>query len=75
MSDQGGGARRQRRLRARQRVGVVMPYVAVTDTVVELLIDLGWLELAVSEDREQIGLAIGKMLAASASQHRNTSKA
>lgn len=52
---------RQRRLRERQRAGVVVAPVVVNDLVVEVLIESGWLKPEQSEDRRQIGRAIAAM--------------
>lgn len=69
----GGGvvtAARQRRLRQRQRDGVVVAPVDVGPDLVEALIDLQWLSPGVSDNRRAIGDAIGRMLADMAASWR-----
>jgi hypothetical protein len=55
-------ADRQRRIRARRRNGEIVVPVAATNDVVAVLLDLGWLCEAESEDRRHIGDAISKLL-------------
>jgi hypothetical protein len=53
---------RTRRYRQRQHSGMVMASTPVSDEITGMLIDLGWLPEAESEDRREIGLAIFRML-------------
>jgi len=63
-------AERQRRLRQRQRDGVVVAPVEVGPDLVEALIDLKWLSPMVSDNRQAIGDAVGRMLAELATSWR-----
>jgi len=60
---------RQRRLRARQSREEWVAPVPVTPAVIDVLLDLGWLAEHESEDRGDIGQAIGAMLADLALHH------
>ena len=53
---------RMRRYRARLRAGTVVAQVPVTFSVVDMLIDRGWLAIEQSEDRDNIGAAIAALL-------------
>lgn len=52
------GTERKRRLRARQRRGAIVVRCEVPIEVIGLLVDLGWLRISESEDRNEIALAI-----------------
>ena len=54
---------RQRRLRARRRAGLAVVPVTVDMAAIEVLIDLNWLPIEVSESRDGIGEAVARMLA------------
>jgi hypothetical protein len=62
-------AARQARWLAHQEACEVVAPVVVSDPETEMLIDLGWLERAKSEDRREVGAAIGRMLAEVAAEH------
>lgn len=55
-------ADRQREYRRRQRKGEVVAPVAVTHTIIDLLIGLGWIEAEASESRQELGRAINRVL-------------
>jgi hypothetical protein len=59
---------RTRRYRERLRCEVIVVPVPVTNEIVGFLIDMHWLTEAVSENRTEIGRAIGAVLADSARQ-------
>jgi hypothetical protein len=59
-----------RRYRERLKHGVKIAPVPFTDEIVGMLIDTGWLPVAVSEDRQQIGQAIASMLCEAAKPRR-----
>jgi hypothetical protein len=44
--------------------------VEYSGAIIDLLVDLGWLDLAQSEDRAQIGAAISRMIADAAAHKR-----
>ena len=56
------GNARTARYRARLRAGRTVVRVPIDNEVIGLLLDLGWLQMSVSEDREEIALAIFRML-------------
>ena len=58
--------RRRRRYRARRAAGVAVAQVEFDAAVVNFLIRAQWLQVAEVYDRDTIGRAIGRMLAASA---------
>lgn len=62
MTSKRTSVQRQRRLRQRQRDGMVVAPVLVGLPLVETLIALRWLDERESEDRTAIGSAIGAML-------------
>jgi hypothetical protein len=57
-----------RRLRERQRAGLQIAPTPYDNSIVEFLLDYGWLELSLSEDREQVGAAISRMVKEAASR-------
>lgn len=65
-----GAAARMARYRARLRRGVVVAPVPVGRSIIEMLLDLGLLDDAVSEDRQAVGDAIAAVLADAAADLR-----
>lgn len=65
-----GATARMARYRARLRRGVVVAPVPVALGVIEMLLGLGWLDEAVSEDRQAVGDAIAAVLADAAADLR-----
>ena len=63
---------RQQRLRERQRAGLSIAPTPFDDAIIELLLDLGWLELSASEQRSAVGQAIYRMLSEFAKAPRLT---
>ncbi len=63
-------AARQARWRAHQRADQVVAPTPTSYAVITLLIDLGWLDEAKSEDRTEVGKAIGRMLEDTARRHK-----
>lgn len=61
---------RTARLRARLRAGIVVAPIEVRHDVVEVLMDLGWLPAAQSENRVSVGKAIADMLEELSAAHR-----
>ena len=61
-------ARYLQRLRSGRAVALVEYDI---DEMVSLLLDLGWLDLDKSEDRFEVGAALGRMIADAARAHRN----
>ena len=61
---------RMRRLRERQKAGLSIAPAPYTDDIVALLLDTGWLPEADSEKREQVGIAMFRMLNEAAKAHR-----
>lgn len=61
---------RQRRLRERQRLGLVVAPVPVSNDVIETLMTLRWLPVEKSEDRNSIGDAVARMLEELAASQR-----
>lgn len=53
---------RMQRLRERQRAGQQIAPTLYDNDILELLLDTNWLALADSEDRQQVGHAIYRML-------------
>jgi hypothetical protein len=49
---------RKRRLRERQRRGEIVVGCVVDNAIIGLLIDLGWLDVDESEDRNEIAVAV-----------------
>jgi hypothetical protein len=60
-----------RRYREWLKIGQKVAPTPYSNEIVELLLDLGWLELAASEDRREVGAAIFRMLADTAARHRD----
>lgn len=61
---------RTQRLRAHQRAGEIVVDVVINNDSIAMLLDLQWLDESVSEDRREIGSAIGRLLADAAAHHR-----
>jgi hypothetical protein len=61
---------RYRAYRQRQRDGLACTQVVFDGAIIELLVATRWLSEADSIDRRKVGLAIGRMLAASAKARR-----
>ena len=61
---------RKRRYRQRQRAGISIAPTPVSNEIIALLIDTGWLALAESEDVRRVGEAIFKMLSDAAKRER-----
>ena len=59
---------RKRRYRRRQACGVVSVPVEVDGAVVDMLVTLNWISEVEAADRRQVGAAIGRLLAASATR-------
>lgn len=64
-----GASERQRRLRARQRAGLVVAPVPVTPEVVTTLLELRRIGEADSRRRDRLGEAIAEVLAELAADH------
>ena len=64
------GNERKRRYRQRQRAGISIAPTPVSNEIIALLIDTGWLALAESEDVRRVGEAIFKMLSDAAKRER-----
>jgi len=60
------GRERWRRYRERRQAGLACTQVQYDADVIELLIATHWLSEAHAADRRAVGIAIGRMLAASA---------
>jgi hypothetical protein len=69
METPGGNGARQKAWRARQRRGAAVYRVEAGHAVLNLLVDLGWLQEDESVDRRQVAEAIGALLADSARHH------
>jgi hypothetical protein len=61
---------RTQRYRARIAAGAIIAPVTINHPIIDMLIDFGWLAIEVSEDRTEIGAAIGRFLADASTSKR-----